>query len=1004
MKNAWRNSMLFFLASIFISANLMAQNAATIKVNGIVKDNLGPIIGATVAVEGTTIGTTTDIDGKFSLQVPAESILTVSFIGYHSLKIAASDKEIIVMLEENAKLLDEIIVIGYGSVKKEDVTGSVTSIKIDEQNKGQVTTAQDLLAGKIAGVSVVSSGGRPGDGAQIRIRGGSSLNATNDPLVIVDGVIMSNDLPGSSNYLSMVNPNDIESFTVLKDASATAIYGSRASNGVIMIATKKGTSGKPKISYNGTFSLSMRRNSVDVMDGDEYREFIKNKYKYTANKDDVLSKLGTHNTDWQKEIFQTAFGTDHNLSVYGTTMNTPYRASVGYTSEEGILMTSKLERLTANLSLTPSFFDNHLKLNINAKGMYSKTRFAEAGAVGAALAFDPTQSVYDENSITGGYFSYMNGGEIEPLAPKNPVATLSMRDNTAQVRNFIGNIQADYKLHFFPDIKVNLNLGLDIAKTKGTDYKNPFNPDGYRSDDTRSGSRKRFENFRNNQLFEIYAQYVKDVESIKSRFDVMGGYSWQRYKKTNDEYTHYVSKDDFSDLNRTDDTDHYRFKEYYLISQFGRINYTFDNKYLLTFTLRNDGSSRFASGNRWGLFPAAAFAWRINEESFIKDFTALSDLKLRLGWGQTGQQDLGDDYMYPAKASYILGGDYGYYPMGLNPDGSINWIKQMKPKAYNPNLKWETTTTWNAGIDYGFLNNRINGAIDLYYRKTKDLLNKESDLIAGIGFAEQLPRNIGSLENKGIEFSINAVAVKSKDLEWNLGFNIAYNNSKITQLNEIETEGSIGLGVGDTGGDGKETLQRYVVDHAPRTFYVFEQVYDSNGNPLEGVYVDRDGDGTITDADKYFYKKPAADVLLGFNSKLTYKNWDFGFNARASLGNYVYDAVAANRADLANNAVYRNEVLSNRPFSAFDTNFQSKQLLSDYYVKNASFLKIDNITLGYSFSDILKTKLRARAYFTVQNPIVITSYNGLDPEVVDGIDFDIYPRPLSFLFGFNLNF
>lgn len=1002
----WKILLPIFMLGMMISSGLFAQTAETMKVRGTVEDQDGiPVIGASVIQKGTGNGAVTDLDGVFQMNAPANSTLVITYIGYSPQEVKVSGANLNITLKEDTKLLDELVVIGYGTVKKEDVTGSVTAIKIDEQNRGQATTAQDLLAGKVAGVSVVSSGGRPGDGAQIRIRGGSSLNATNDPLVIVDGVIMSNDLPGASNFLSMINPNDIETFTVLKDASATAIYGSRASNGVIMITTKKGTKGKPQVSYNGTFSLSTKRNSVDVMTGDEYREFIKNKYAYEPNKDVVLSMLGNANTNWQDQIFQIAFATDHNLSVYGTANNVlPYRASVGYTNEEGIVITSKLERVTGNISLTPSFFDNHLTLNVNGKGMFSKTRFAEAGAVGAALAFDPTQSVYDENSITGGYFTYFTGSDITTLAPKNPVATLKMRKNVAYVRNFVGNIQADYKLHFFPDVKINANAALDIADTGGQDYKNPFNPDGYNSDDAKSGSRKRFENYRNNQLLEIYTQYVKNVESIKSKFDVMAGYSWQRYKKTNDENTYYVSKVDDSNLDRVNTTDNYRYKEYYLLSYFGRFNYTYDNKYLLTVTLRNDGSSRFAEDNRWGIFPATALAWRISEEGFLKEYRNLSDLKLRLGWGQTGQQDLGDDRMYPAIPSYTLGGDLGYYPMGTNPDGSINWVQQMKPKAYNPNLKWETTTTWNAGVDYGFFNNRLSGAVDFYHRKTEDLLNLEADLTAGISFAEQLPQNIGTMENTGFEFAVNAIPIAKKDLEWSVGFNLSVNKNKITKLNAVEAEGSIGYKAGDSGGDGNEIIQRYVVGQPVRVFHVYEQVYDSNGNPLDGVYVDRDGDGEITTKDMYFYKKPAADVLMGFNSKVNYLNWDLGFNARASLGNYVYNAVAANRGDMSANAIYRDGFLSNRPSSALESNFMGKRAQSDYYVQNGSFLKIDNITLGYSFKNLFDSKLRARAYFTVQNPIVITKYAGLDPEVTDGRDFDIYPRPTTFLLGFNLNF
>lgn len=1000
--------LLFVLGIFCLSSGVQAQTG-TITVRGKVLDNNNEsIISGSVVVKGTTIGTVTDLDGSYEINAPANGTLVFSYIGFRTQEIPINGRTTLnVVLEEDAELLQEVVVIGYGSVRKEDATGSVTAIKIDEQNKGLSTSAQDLLSGKIAGVSVMSSGGRPGDGATIRIRGGSSLSATNDPLVIIDGVIISNDLPGTSNFLSSVNPADIETFTVLKDASATAIYGSRASNGVIIITTKKGKSGKPKVSYNGNMTISTKRNSIDVLDGNEYREFVQEAFNGSTNRDKALSLLGQANTNWQDEIFRTAVSTDHNASVYGSFGDAlPYRASFGYTNEQGILKTSKMERFTTSISLTPSFFEDHLKLNINGKGMFSKTRFAETGAIGSAISFDPTQPVMN-GSKWGGYFTWLDGsGELASIAGKNPVAMLEMQKNQAFVRNFIGNIQADYKLHFFPDLRVNLNLGLDYATTTGQDYKDPFNPTAYTVSDATSGSRKRYNNFKNNQLLELYAQYVKDVESIKSRFDVMAGYSWQHYKKTSDEYTHYVSKTDFSDLELTGTNDNYKFYEYYLLSYFGRFNYTFNDKYLLTFTLRNDGSSRFAKDNRWGLFPSVALAWKMKEETFLKDVSVLSDMKLRLGWGKTGQQEIvGDEYYYPSTPSYQTSGDFGYYPAGVNPDGTINWIKLMRPTAYNPSLKWETTTTWNAGIDYGFLNNRINGAIDVYFRKTKDLINKEAPAIAGISPAERMVRNIGTLENNGIEFSINARPIVTQDLDWSVGFNLAYNKGKITKLLDNEAAGYTGQAIGNTGGDGAQDLQRYITGYAPRTFYVYQQIYDNDGKPIEGAYVDRNGDGIVDEGDLYLYKKPAADVLMGFNSKVTYKNWDFGFNGRVSLGNYAYNAMAANNVELAPNSILGNELfMTNRPKSAFDTNFQSKQLLSDYYVQNASFLKIDNITLGYTFNRIFDNTSNLRVYTTVQNPIIITKYDGLDPEVTDGIDYNFYPRPLMFMLGVNLNF
>lgn len=989
-----------------------AQDGAGFTVSGNVKDANGlAIIGASVIEKGTTNGTVTDFDGNFYLRVQSpQASLVITYLGYKPIDLPLSGKtKVNVVMHEDSELLGEVVVIGYGSVKKSDATGSVVAVKIDQENKGLSVSPQDLLAGKISGVDVTSKGGRPGEGANIRIRGGSSLTASNEPLMIVDGVILSNEeLSGSSNPLSTINPSDIETFTVLKDASATAIYGSRASNGVILITTKKGVAGKLKVAYNGNVSVSTRRKSYDVLSGNEYRDFITDRFKYSSQRDAVMAKLGTANTNWQDEIFQTAINTDHNVSVYGSLgKSLPFRASVGYTSEEGILKTSSMDRFTGSISLTPSFFNDHLKLNLNGRGSFTQTRFAEAGAIGAAVSFDPTQPVKN-GSIWGGYTSWTDSnGELASIATKNPVAMLEMRDNSGNVRNFTGNIQADYKLHFFPDLRLNLNLGIDVASSGGTDFKNPFNPDGYNINDLQSGLRKNYTNLKNDKLFELYAQYQKDVEKIKSRFDVMGGYSWQHYRRSSNEQSWYVSKEDQkTSLGETNPGyNYYKFREYYLLSYFGRLNYTFNEKYLLTFTLRSDGSSRFNKDNRWGIFPSTALAWKMKEEDFLKDIAVLSDLKLRLGWGKTGQQDLGDKYYYPATPYYQTGNGKAQYPYGREENGTVKWTNQMRPTGYNPNLKWETTTTWNAGIDYGFLDNRINGAIDVYYRKTTDLLNEETPVAAGTSVAERLPQNIGSMTNKGIEFSINARPIVSKDLQWVVNFNIAYNKSKITQLVANTEDGFVGTLTGNTGGDGGQQPQIYQIGYAPKTYYVFEQVYDDNGKPLEGVYVDRNGDGVIDDEDRYYYKKPAADVTMGFSSKWTYKNWDFGFNGRVSLGNYVYNAMEANNAELALTSLYSNSIfLSNRPTSALYTNFQNKRVLSDYYVQNGSFLKIDNITLGYTFSDVFNKGSMLRVYGTVQNPIVITKYKGLDPEVFEGIDNNIYPRPLMFMLGVNLNF
>lgn len=992
------------LLGLFVSLNTYAQE---ITVTGHVKDAFGdPVIGANVVVAGSSTGTITNVDGNFTLSVPQGSTLEISFIGYKTVQVPASSS-ITVTMQDDAILLDEAVVIGYGVVKKSDATGSVTAIKADEQNRGLVVNPQDMLAGKVAGVSVISSGGQPGAGADIRIRGGSSLSASNDPLIVIDGVIMgSSKADGLSNPLSTVNPTDIETFTVLKDASATAIYGSRASNGVIIITTKKGTSGSVKFNYSGNVSVSTKRKTIDVMNGDEYRDFIRNHPQVTDLMINALDLYPNVSTDWQDEVLRTSVSTEHNLSAFGSIGQTlPYRVSLGYTNQNGILKTSKFERYTGSFSLTPRLLDDHLSINLNAKGVYIKNRFADTGAIGGAVSFDPTKPVYNGNDKYGGFYTWT--GDNTPNGTKassagiNPVSLLEMTNDHSTVKSFIGNAQFDYKLHFLPELRFNMNLALDYTRSNGQNYTDPNAPSHYSPDDNQTGRNYVFNSTRNNQLFDFYAQYAKDFSF--GMLDVMAGYSYQSYRSKSDNVTYYLSREpERFGQNTAVSSEFKNFDtEYVLLSFFGRLNYTLQNKYLLTFTLRDDASSRFAKDNRWGLFPSVALGWKINEEAFMEDVDIFSELKLRLGWGITGQQEInqGD---YPYISFYRNGKGGAMYPF-YNADGSVKWINVISPTAANPDLKWEETTTYNIGFDYGILNNRINGAVDFYKRKTKDLINAEVNVPAGTDFAEYVVSNIGSLENKGFEFSINAKPIVSRDWNWDVGFNIAYNKTKITELTYNDNSDSPGKRFESTGGDGGLRIKIHSVGHAPGTYYVYQQVYDDAGNPIEGEYVDRNGDGVISDKDLYRYKKPDADVLMGFNSKLAYKNWDFGFNGRVSLGNYNYNGTASNSA-LAVNEVFGNNALTNKPKEAVKTGFMERQRLSDYYVQNASFLKIDNITLGYTLENLLRNGSNARFYASVQNPIVITKYKGLDPEVNNGMDRELYPRPLTFLFGVNFNF
>lgn len=904
MKKSLRlKALLTLLVGLFLSIGAFAQQIA---VKGHVKDTTGePVIGANVLVKGTTNGTITDFDGNFMLNVPKDAILSVSFVGYKSAEVKAAST-VMVTLEDDSQVLDAVVVIGYGSVKKNDMTGSVTAIKPDKLNKGLITNAQDMMTGKIAGVSVISKGGAPGEGATIRIRGGSSLTAENDPLIVIDGLAMDNKgVKGLANPLSMVNPNDIESFTVLKDASATAIYGSRASNGVIIITTKKGQAGaRPTISYDGNVSVSTVKSTVDVMDGDQFRSFIKDIW---GEDSEAYSKLGNANTDWQKEIFRPAVSTDHNLTISGGLKNMPYRVSFGYTNQNGIMKTSKFERYTASVSLAPSFFEDHLKVNANLKGMIAKNRYADGSAVGSAVSFDPTQSVRSDDPYHqyyfDGYFQWNTDASslnddtwkrtFNSNAPGNPVALLEEKDDRAISKSLIGNLELDYKFHFLPDLHAHVNGGMDLSTGKQYTDVSP-----YSSTNNYYGSYGWEQKDKYNLSLNAYLQYSKDFTD-KHRFDVMAGYEWQHFHDTSDqEYwgLYPLSNNVVENRGqRYNNTSSGSATESYLVSFFGRVNYTLLDRYLFTATVRQDGSSRFHKNNRWGLFPSFALGWKLKEEAFLKDVDVLSDLKLRLGYGITGQQNInsGD---YPYLAVYETNKDGAYYPI-------LGEGTTYRPNAYNPDLKWEKTTTYNVGLDFGFLNNRINGAVDYYYRKTTDLLNSVF-VSAGTNFKNKVLSNVGSLENSGIEFSINSKPVVTTDWTWDLGFNITYNKNEITKLTTGDSENYY-VAAGDNIGGGRDMkAMAHAVGHPASSFYVYQQVYDENGKPIENEFVDRNGDGTINGDDRYFYKKPTADVLMGLTSRLSYKSWDFSFSLRASLNNYVYNSVEAGGSDCNPTSVY----------------------------------------------------------------------------------------------------
>lgn len=1014
--NALRTAMLS--AGLFLSASAFAQQVV---VKGNVVDETGePVIGASVKVVGGTLGTVTDIDGNFTLNADKKSTIEVTYIGYEPVKMQAG-QNLTIHLKNTSSTLNEVVVIGYGAVKKSDLTGSVTALKPDSKNKGLVVNAQDMLSGKVAGVNVTSNSGEPGVGTQIRIRGGSSLNASNDPLIVIDGVPMDNNKVGvtlgnsASNLLSTINPQDIESFNVLKDASATAIYGSRGSNGVIIITTKKGHKGqKPEISYSGSVSVSQKKKTYDMMNGDQYRAYVKSLFN---ENDDAVKALGTANTDWQDLIYRTAVSHDHNVTVAGSAGKfLPYRVSVGYTSQQGILKNSDYNRYTAAVNLNPSLLNDHLNLNLNAKGMFSKAKKADTGAIGNAVSFDPTQSPYAFTSQRdlamlganaqqtlqnfGGYFNWLTSASAYnnpkwPFvrfndAPANPLAQLELGGNVEKVRSFIGSADIDYKVHGFEDLRLHMTLGAEIAKgtvdeTQPTSYPTTLYYGGITDN----------ENFKRNLLLSAYAQYYKDF-SKNHHFDIMGGYEYQHfYFDYNNSWMQYYPESDAQAGNVFKDTKNIDKYENFLVSFFGRANYTLMNRYFFTATVRDDGSSRFK--DHWGLFPSFAFAWRMKDENNLKDIKWLSDLKFRAGYGVTGQQEGIDNYLWFKQ--YKKGQNYGQYP--IIGDGTI-----YTPLYYNDKLKWEKTTTYNLGLDFGICN-RLTGSIDWYVRNTTDLINS-APVAALAGSADKGIQNIGSMKNTGVELSLNYVAVNTKDWYWTMNYNLTYNRNRITDLN----------GVSDTGdpvptGDNIDSVNKvlaYQTGYAANSFYVYEQMYDKNGKPIEGAVVDRNGDGVISNADKYLYKQVAAPVTMGFSTRVEWKNFDLGFSLRANLGNYVFNNFEQGKRLKTTSAVWcQNAYLANRPVNTLGWDSDAlESKLSDYFVQNASFLKMDNITLGYSFNRLFKSGswkgISGRVYASCSNVFTITNYKGIDPEVYNGIDNNIYPRPITFQFGLNLTF
>lgn len=993
---------LLFVFAMAMLAFVMPALAQDKVVTGKVTDSKDgtPLIGASVLVKGTTIGMSTDATGSFSFKVPASATtLVISSVSYTAKEVAIGTGNLSVQLDQANAALNEVVVIGYGSARKKDLTGSVVSISAKEFNKGAITTPEQLISGKAAGVQITSNGGAPGAGSTIRIRGGASLNASNDPLIVIDGVPLSNNgISGQANPLSLINPNDIENFTILKDASATAIYGARGSNGVILITTKKGAKGVPKFTFSSQLAIQTPTKQVDVMSADQFKALV-NKNGNAAQ----IALLGTANTNWQDQIYQTAIGTDNNFGVSGAIKNIPYRVSLGYLNQDGILKSGNLERTSLAINLSPKFFNDHLSVNLSVLGTSSKSKFANEGAIGAAVTFDPTKPVTSGNNRFGGYWEWLDPTSIsglKGLSPKNPLGILLQNDNRSKVQRSVGSAQIDYKLHFLPDLHVKMNASYDISHSEGTVKVTDSAASSYKrfqdaANVYKSGVSNNYKQDVSNTFLQLYLNYVKNIKSIDSRLDIMGGYEYNNYLTTNFNYADYSS--DGTKRPNSDPNFAFDKPENTILSWFGRMNFTIQNKYILTATFRRDGSSRFSPSNRWGNFPSGAFAWKMKEEDFLKDVDVISDMKFRIGYGITGQQDGIGNYDYIT--NYFKSETTAQYQFG-------NTFYQMyRPAGYYANRKWEQTASFNVALDYGLFNNSVTGSIEYYNRKTTDLLNLITQP-AGTNFSNQIVANVGDMENKGVEFSLNATPVRTKNLVWDFGFNVTYNQNTITKLTISEDPNYPGnIYGGISGGTGNSILINSV-GYPRGSFYAYQQVYDKAGNPIDNLFSDRNRDGLVSDKDLYRYKNPDPKVFFGLNSNITYNKWNAGFVMRAHLDNYLYNNVASSTGTIRN-VLNPLNFLSNGSTDVLATNFSgngSQYYLSDYYIQNASFLRMDNIYVGYNFGKIFHDKANLRLGANVQNVFVITKYKGTDPEINGGIDNNFYPRPRTYALSLNLDF
>ena len=957
---------ILFLLPLMISAQDL--------ITGNVKDDQGiDLPGVSVMIQGTTQGTATDFDGNFELEADADAVLVFSYVGYSNVELPVSANMQVVM-QESAESLEEVVLIGYGQTTKKDATGAVERVGEKEFNVGAIASPEQLITGKTAGVNVTPPSGRPGETGTVKIRGGISSLSNNDPLYVIDGVPIDQKGPA----LNSINPSDIESFNILKDASATAIYGSRATNGVIIITTKSGKMNSDfRVEIDSKFSSGVKSNTIDNLNTAQFRAAIN-----STQPQDAQDLLTNFSTNWQEQVYQTAFGTDNNLILSEGFDNSSYRVAFGYTHQEGILKTGKFTRPSVSMNFRQNLFDNSLKMDFNLRGSWVQERYADQGAIGTSVAFDPTKPVYSGQPEFGGYWEWLNDdGSVNTLAPRNPLGLLMQNQDNGNTQRYIGNAKFDYKFGFLDGLSLVVNLGFDYSEYRGSFVVPAESAAGFND----NGSVRNYSGFKRNTLADVYLNYVNTFAD-KHKVDVMLGHSFQDFYREDSNVT--------QDGLGSPPTGNPRLASLNALeSLFARVNYTFSEKYLITFTYRRDGSSRFAPENRWADFYSGAVAWNISEEDFLKDSDVLSTLKLRLGFGQTGQQEIDKDFGY---LPIYTPGDAGVrYPYGSE------YYFTLRPEGYDKNIKWEESETYNIGLDFGFMNDRLSGSVEYFKRESTDILSTIAPP-AGSNLTNNLYTNIGDLSSEGVEFTINADIIQKENFTWNVNFNATWLTNEIKKLNNVEDPLSPGIAQGDISGGVGNTIQTHKVGYPQFSYLVYEQVYDTSGMPLEGVYVDQNNDGVINDSDKRIYKNPNPDYLMGFSSYMNFHNFDFSFTLRAALGNYAYNNVSS--ATGYYGALYELGTLRNIHSSINDTEFNTQQLWSDYYIQDASFLRMDNISLGYTFDNLKDGDVGFRLYTTVQNVFVLTEYEGLDPEISGGIDNNFYPRPRTFLLGFNINF